>query len=456
MEAAHRHTESGQDALPGPRRDPGPGRGSLTAVAVWLLALVAAHLLGRWRTARGDQLVLGTAPPFIGNIEVRLGPSLAVAVLLVAAVAWRGRVAARTYRWPLLLLAAWGVAAAFAVALAASTGPLWPPAAVLDALAEPLQSRHDYLAVLPTASADLGAFVQSYTERLPGYPIHVRGHPPGLVVLLVGLDRLGLGGAGWAAVLDVAVGTSALLAVAVTVRSLGGAAGEEAVRRALPAAVLAPAALWIATSPDAFFAGVLSWGVALLALASTRERAWPLALAAGLLLGACPFLSYGLLPMGLLALVVPLVTRRLGPTLLAGAVVVACVLAWASAGFWIADGIAATHEAWHFGRASERPYLYFLLADAVLLGVIIGPAGVGGLAGLRRLARAPRVLVTVALAAAAIGALQGFERGEVERIWLPLAPWVVLAAATIGPRRAWLVAQGGTAVALQVVLAAPW
>ena len=43
-----------------------------------------------------------------------------------------------------------------------------------------------------------------------------------------------------------------------------------------------------------------------------------------------------------------------------------------------------------------------------------------------------------------------------ERIWLPLACWVLPVAATVADRRGWLVAQAATTIALQVVLVSPW
>jgi hypothetical protein len=68
----------------------------------------------------------------------------------------------------------------------------------------------------------------------------------------------------------------------------------------------------------------------------------------------------------------------------------------------------------------------------------------------------PRAFVLVALAAALTGAVLGFERGEVERIWLPLVAWAALAAATVGSRRGWLIAQAATALGLQAIIASPW
>lgn len=417
-------------------------------MAVWSLCLVAAWAGGRWLAGRGAVVTYGGAPPFLGYLHVRLSPGTVAALVLAVLVAAWGPWCARAASWQVLLLAAWVTSAAFAACLATTDG--------LSGLTTPMRGEHDYLAVVPRAAAAPGDFLRTFVERAPDYPVHVRGHPPGFPLLLAGMDRVGLGGAGWAAALVIVVGTSAVVAVAVTIRALAAEAGEGVVRLAAPATVLAPWVLWVATSADAFYAGVLAWGVALLAIASTsRGRWWPWALAAGLVLGLCPFLSYGLLPMGALALVVGVCTRRWAPTVVAGAVVVGSVVAWAAAGFWLLDGLAMTHTESTLGRAAERPYLYFVVADLVLMGALVGPAGVGGVVGLGRLPRPVRELVGVALGAALVGALSGVERGEVERIWLPLACWVLPAAALV-PQRRWLVAQAAVTVVLQVVLVSPW
>ena len=72
---------------------------------------------------------------------------------------------------------------------------------------------------------------------------------------------------GWAAALCIAGGALAVPAVLVTVRAV---ADEAAARTVAPFAVLFPGAVWVATSADAYFAGVTAWGVALLALAAAR------------------------------------------------------------------------------------------------------------------------------------------------------------------------------------------
>ena len=116
--------------------------------------------------------------------------------------------------------------------------------------------------------------------------------------------------------------------------------------------------------------------------------------------------------------------------------------------------MTATHAAWAAGVGPIRPYGYFLLADLALLGVLVGPAGAAGLARLgdRRL----WPVVGAVLLAVAVSDLGGFERGEVERIWLPFAPWLLISAAALPTPRRWLAAQAAVALAVQLVVLSLW
>lgn len=454
--------------------------GPVVTVAVWAASIPLLGLVATLLRDRPDVQLLTGAEPFVGHWVVRTGPGILVALVLLAAVARYGPGLAARLPWRLLLLVSWATATTWMVALATLTS--WAE------LTAPVRGEHEYLPVVPLAAADPAAFLAGFTDDLPGYPIHVRGHPPGLVLLLAVLDRAGLGGPAWATALFVLAGASVVPAVLSTLRTLalarpaGGVTGtiaERTARTVAPALVLAPAALWLATSADAFFAGVLAWGVALLALASGPHRRgagrWTCAVVAGLLLGACPLLSYGLLHMGLIALAPLILSRRIAPTVVAGAAGFGLVVAFGLGGFWLWDGIAATHAVWA-PVGNIRPYVYFLLVDLAVLGALVGPAAVGGLARLRRTDLVTRVVVGLALAAALSGALLGFERGEVERIWLPVAFWLVPAAAGLRvPRHdpatvptgdlptgpgflppSWLWAQGGVAVLLDTILESPW
>ena len=71
-----------------------------------------------------------------------------------------------------------------------------------------------------------------------------------------------------------------------------------------------------------------------------------------------------------------------------------------------------------------------------------GPATVAGIVGLRD--RRVWMLVGGAVLGALLADLSGFSKGEVERIWLPLVPFLVVGTAGLRgdvPRRAWLGAQ---------------
>ena len=149
-------------------------------------------------------------------------------------------------------------------------------------LTDPLV-RLQYIRTVPKVGNPF-SFLSTFTDRLPGYNIHTKGHPPGMVLVLWALDRVGLGGVGANLALVLAGGAASVAAVMVAVREV---AGEAAARAAAPFLVLAPAAIWW-SSGDAFFAGVSAWAITLVVLATGTEgrRSDRLALAGGLLFGA--------------------------------------------------------------------------------------------------------------------------------------------------------------------------
>jgi hypothetical protein len=411
--------------------------GPVVALAGWVTVLVAAIWWGQL-VQREVRLHVGSLPPFSGQARLAVPVGLLPAVVLALAAAVLAPAAARRLPWPLFLAAASLTAAAWAVALAVADGT--------SALTAPLTRPEDYRAALPALRDGVGSFLHTYVDALPSYPIHVRGHPPGAVLAVDGLDRLGLRGAGWTAAVVVAAGSSAVAAVAIAARAV---AGEETARRAVPFLVLAPSALWVATSLDALFLGVSAWGLALLALAARKPL---LALPAGALLGLTLFLSYGLLPLGAVAAAIGWRWPRV--LALAAGAAATVVVGFAAAGFWWPAGVAATHAQWARGLGSDRPYGYFLLGDLALFAVLVGPAGAAALTALRD----RRLWLVVAAALLAVGAsdLGGFSRGEVERIWLPFAPWVLVAAAALPHPRRWLAAQAAVALTVPAVLVLSW
>jgi hypothetical protein len=415
-------------------------------VALWAGLVLAGHLLGARLVAADPRVHIGAAP-VVGAFDVRISWSLGGATVLAVAAVACGPALARGLRWRRLLAASWLAGTAWIVALATATGGGW------QVLRAPLQSRYEYLAAVPRVGAP-GGFLHGFVDALPSYPTHVRGHPPGMLLLLSLLDRAGLGGSGWATALVIGAGAAAAPAVLVAARAV---AGEQLARRAAPFVTLGPAAVWLGTSADGLFAAVLAAGVALLAVAGTMDtarRADATALLAGLTLGGGLMLSYGLAPLGLVALAVAVATRRVRPLAIAVAGVAAVLLAFGAAGFSWPAGLRATHALYASGAASHRPYLDFLVISPAAFALAVGPAAAVGIARLR--GQRAWILPASAVAALTVAELSGLSRGETERIWLPFAPWLLLAAASLRATRGWLAVQLGLAIALQVGVRSPW
>jgi hypothetical protein len=407
--------------------------------------------------AWGAVAVVG-AFPLAGQIDVRLGIQTLPALAVGGAGVLFGPSLGRRVAWRPLLLLTFATALAWALALALVDG--W------SAIAAPLQTRYDYLHDVPRVGS-AGHFLSTFTDRLGTYAIHVRGHPPGIVLVLWTLDRIGLGGSGWAAALVVAGGAAAAPAAMVAVREV---AGETWARAAAPFLALAPAAVWIATSADALFAGVSAWSIALLVLATRRGigahpegtgsqavRRCAVAGAGGVLFGASLFLSYGLCLLAAIPITVAAARHRWSALVAWAAGTTAVVMAFALAGFWWLDGLFSSIP--HVrSTSSHRAYLPFVLLNLAVLVLVLGPAAAIGLLRLR--GRSEWLLVAPALLAVLLADASGLSKGEVERIWLPFVPWLVLATgslwATRDRGRIWLAAQVLAGVAIQTTFLTPW
>jgi methylthioxylose transferase len=236
-------------------------------------------------------------------------------------------------------------------------------------------------------------------------------------------------------------------------------AGERFARGAAPFLIFAPTALFW-SSGDAVFLGIGAWAVCFVILATGRTdgRGDLLATAGGTLAALGLFSSYGLLLLGLVPLAVAVQRRRVRPILLAALPIVLMLAGAAAAGFWWFDGLAATRREYAESIARVRPYWYFVAANIAALAVALGPATLVALSRLRD--RKAWLLVGGALGAVAIADLSGLSKAEVERIWLPFMPWIVVAAgaafASARPRRGWLGAQIGWTLLVQLVVLSPW
>lgn len=442
----------GQRAARGVRADLVAGALALALVA----AATAVGFLGQVRLFGSDGFPDAPSTfgewPILGKWLPHVGPGTPVAVMLaVAAVAWGPALAARL-SWRRALAGSYLLAVCWTFSLALVDG--WH-----SGVADQLTTRDEYLSAVPGIT-DIGAMLRTFSARIPevqpdSWITHVAGHPPGATLVFVWLDRIGLSGGAWAAVVCVLASGAVAVAVPVTISALGRA---DLARAAMPFVALMPGAVWMGVSADGLFAGVTAAGIALLAIGARAGGAILPCLAGGVLLGFGIFLSYGLVLMAPIALAVVWAMRCWRALVPAALGALAVVAAFALAGFWWPDGYQLVVERYHEGIARDRPYAYWVWANLACLVLAVGPAAA---AGLRRAVSARgQVLAVVGAAALAVAAadLSGLSKAEVERIWLPFAVWLVLAAALLpaAHRRWWLAAQAATALAVNHLLFTNW
>jgi hypothetical protein len=429
-----------------------PARSSMArataALGAWSALLVGAVVWGRVLVLSHHDLVLGS-PPFFGPFGIH--PSLRLVpafVFAYGAVVFGPRVARRV-KWRALLGAVATTAMGWAVVLAYVDGR--------HALTRPLSSeRNDYLQTARQVHS-LPDFLAHFVDRIGTYNQHTMGHPPGMVVVEWVLLRVGVATTSWDTAIVIAGGAAAAVAVLVALREV---VDESSARAAAPFVVLVPAAIWWSAA-DAFYAGVSAWAVTMVVLATGRvgRRADLLALAGGVLFGASAFLSYGLVLLAVLPTSVAVARARARPLLIALVGALGVFAAYAAAGFsWVA-GIAATRHQYVIGVAAQRPYSYFLFANLAVFAVAVGPAVAIALARLRD-ARV-WMLVGSAIAVVVLADLSGMSKGEVERIWVPFVPWIVLSCCVLSnggsafERRA-LALQAGCAMVMAVTVWSLW
>lgn len=417
------------------------------ALAAWVALIAAGAIWGHRLLDAGAAIGL-SAPPFFGAYGIDIHPSIVVPFATAALIVAFGPVAVRSLRWPRLLMLATVVAFAWPLAVMLASGPA--------PIGGPLEHPGEYLNAVPLIDTP-GEFLSTFTDRIDGYPTHVRGHPPGMALGLWGLDWIGLGGSTAAAILVLAVAASAVPAVLIAARAV---MGEGAARRAAPFLVLTPAAVWIATSADALYMGVGAWAITatVLAIIARGPRSDAIAVAGGALFAVCLLLSYGLVLLGAIPLAVAVARRRARPLIVASAIVVAAMIGMSFAEFNYVDGFLATHEQYNAGLASSRPYDFFVVNNLAAFAVAAGPASAVAL--IRPRESGAWLLVGGGLAMVLAADLSGMSKAEVERIWLPFLPWVLLATAALpvsGPTvRVLLAVQALLAIVLQVILRTIW
>ncbi len=480
--------------LAAPRR-----RHTAEAVALLLatLLLAAAFLaepLGWW-----DGNVYQWLPPLSAHLDPTLGWALLLVVPLAVAVAWRGPDLARTLSWPRLLGATFGVGALWGVGNALVRG--WS-----GGIVAPLSNEDEYLVDVPRVDSYLET-LRVYTDRIlltapDHWTTHNSGHPPLPLFFYTFLDRIGLGGAAASGIVTALIASTGVMAVLITLRALGD---ERRARAVAPFLALAPMVIWTWISADGGFMAVAAWGLALLALGATAppgRRSLLLSLAAGLVLGTCLFLSYGLILLAPLALAVLVAARTLRPLLPAIVAALVPVGLFALGGFWWVEAEQVLVERYYQGKGEDRPYSYWIWGNLAVSAFVLGPATVAGLGvavsrAWRRTAalrdgsvarsgtpgdgsvalsarpalstRVVRLLDRLAVPATgwmAIGAAiavlaataTGLSKSETERIWLPFLLWLVPLVAWLPAdrHRLWLAAAGAWTIAVTVVFRTTW
>lgn len=453
----------------GPPED--SGRSPSGGVALWgvigAIALIATSMLVPVLTGWDPRV---TFPPLSSVWMPRLSPSLPAAILIgVLGICYGPRIAA-TVGWHRLLLLTFAVSLVWMLSLALVDG--------ISGVSRVLANKNEYL---PTAHqiSDFGLALRDFVARIPlrspqNWAVHVAGHPPGALLFFWVLTRVGLGSGLAAGLIVTLLGATIPVGVLATLRVLGA---EREARRAAPLLVFTPAAIWICVSADGMFTAVAVWGVyALARAATTRSRghgvaaltAW--SVLAGVLLGYCVMLSYGLPLLGVLALAVLVAARDWRPLPIAAAAALAVVLLFVAGGFAWWEAYPVLQQRYWDGDASKRPGGYWVWGNLAAFSISAGPAvGAALAAGVwsgvhsaqRRGSPGTRTIMLLAAAGwlmVALADISNMSRSEVERIWLPFVPWVTTALALFGPRsRHWLLVMHVVfAVTVQSLLWTRW
>ena len=405
---------------------------------VWL-SLTIAGLALTWAAVRAG-VSLGTrSAPFLGSYRWALGFGSLLAPVTAAGVVLatvRGRFVAA--RWRTVLVLGWIGTFAWSLSLALVDGAA--------GLTRSLQSPDNYLTDLPAVGDDVLAYLSGYTARAEDHSVAARGHPPGPVLLLWALQRVGLTERLSLGVVITALGA---LITPLALAAVRGVCGERAARSFAPVLILAPYAVWISVSVDVVVA-VLGATVVLLGVrASDRDRTglpaagW--ALACGVTLGIAALFSYAAPWLGLSAVCLYFARRRPFLNLATGLGALLPVFAAEAAGFSWIDGLLMARDDYATRVEPNRSAFAWGFISIVVLLLAAGPPLVRSARRLRNTPGWPFLMGAGVAVLFSIGA--GLARGGVEHAWLPFFPWLTVAA--IAPEE-----QGGPPVPSPVLLVA--
>ncbi len=398
------------DAQPPPRHI---GAREWQDLAVWCVAALVGLLLTAW-AVHADTALHGSGAPFPGRHGLRPSPMWVLAPLVAAgvlALAVRGHFLRRP--WWLVQLVAYGTALAWALALALADG--------LAGLTRPVRDPANYAADLAGVADAPGRYLRDYVTDPATHSAAARTHPPGPVLTVWLLHRLGLHAPLALALVLTALGVAVVPLVLSAVR---GVSGGPTARRYAPVLILAPYAVWTAVRVDVFVAVLAAAALAAAVRGSApARRGWPATgwtLLAGLLLGLAALYSYPAAWLGLGAVCLYFARRRPFLNLTTGLGALAPVLAADALGFPWLSGLRMARAG-----AAGQPVLCWAAVSLVVLLLAAGPALV---ASLRKARNTDGWAFLVGSGCAVVfSLLAGLAVGGVEHAWLAFFPWVTVA-----------------------------
>lgn len=357
--------------------------------------------------------------PLVGNWAPEAHPLLVLSIAcFAAAVALAPRLL--SLPGPAFAVAAFVLTLVLRLVLAAGSGGTAQWSHVFEERS--FEGPNEYLPALGALDFGAGFFVDRFAELVPSLPVHAAGHPPGLLLVL---HALGIDSPGGMAALCIGAG------------ALGAPLGYLLARQVLDERGARVAALLLAMAPGALLFGATSADavyltVGLLAAWPLAARSWTARGVGAVALAAASFFAWSLLAVGAWAAILTLRREGLRQAVLLSALCGVALLAFhallhAATGFDPIGTLRSTEEVYRAGIASTRPYWFWLFGSPVAFLVVLG-VPLSWLA-LRALARGEAPAVAI-FAVIGVAAVLGFTKAETERIWLFLAPFVCLAAAT--------------------------
>ncbi len=456
MVAAHPHRSPARFRY---GRVPGNGEGARQAreLLIWV-GLVAVGLALTAVAVAVNARVGSPGAPFTGRFrfKVSVGSLLAPATAVTVLAAVRAGIVDRL-RWAVLVGGSYLAALWWAMSLALVDGG--------NGFAAPVAAPAEYLRDVPAVGSHPGHFLRTFVEQAPHYSLATRTHPPGPVLLLWAMGKLGIHRPEEIGIVLTALACAYVPLLAVAVRSL---CHESAARRLLPILVLAPYAVWLAVSMDAVVL-LLAAGFVTLGVVGSEPRRSPLwALASGLVLGFDAMLNYAVAWLGVSLVAVYFVRRRPLLNLFTGIGALVPLLLFWIAGFTWTSGLSAAQADFSVRVGPHRSWLLWAFLDLLLLLIACGPPIIRAIQRLHLTPGWP--FVVGAALAVAFAVLSGLSRGEVERSWLAFYPFLLIPAVApavrppapgqgldAGPVPFWLIAVGAAgAIVIEAVLRTTW